>query len=165
MKLKLVVGAVALAAPVDDGCVGANVYRSAVRVTSLKYGTGFFAGKRQGVAKKQEEINTGRKTGTKSSLNLKNYAGTYEDVLYGKSKIEWKDGKLFLTMLPTKEVFTGELKHWENDRFEIKFKDIYLPRGFVNFEIKDQKVEYFTIDLPNPDFHFHKLKFYKKVDK
>src|SRR5690606_12178474 len=106
-----------------------------------------------------------RQVGTKPKLKLKEYAGVYSDEMYGDTKIEFNKGKLSLTLLPTKDIFTSELKHWENNRFEIRFKDIFLPRGFVDFQIENGQVQSFTIDLPNPDFHFNNLKFIKKQEK
>lgn len=117
------------------------------------------------LAKEQEEIDSKRQKGTQAELKLKAYAGLYSDAMYGDAKIEFKKGQLFLTLLPTKEIFSSELYHWENNRFEIKFKDIFLPRGFVDFNIENGQVKNFTIDLPNPDFHFYNLNFVKQEEE
>ena len=57
-------------------------------------------------------------------------------------------------------MFISEMSHWHFDTFNIKFNDPFLPEGFVTFN-KNLKGEItdFTIDLPNPDFHFYNLKF------
>lgn len=110
---------------------------------------------------KQKKIDEERKKGTKASLKLSEYQGIYTDEMYGDAKVELINSKLHISLLPAKKSFTSEMKHWHDDSFEIKFNDRFLPRGFVNFEIEDGKVKGFTIDLPNPDFHFYKLKFKK----
>ena len=66
-----------------------------------------------------------------------------------------------MVLEPAKKLFTATLEHWEDDSFVFNFNDEFLSRGFANFEIKDGKVTGFTIDLPNPDFHFSNLSFKK----
>lgn len=84
--------------------------------------------------------------------------------MYGKAKLEIKDGELFVTLLPTKELFHSTMNHWHFDTFQIEFNDPFLPPGFVTFEIDGKgNPSGFSIDLKNPDFHFYKLKF-EKVD-
>jgi hypothetical protein len=65
-----------------------------------------------------------------------------------------------LTLLPTKELFTSPMQHWHYDTFRIKFRDPFLPPGFVTFSLNaDAEITGFKIDLPNPDFHFFNLDF------
>jgi CubicO group peptidase (beta-lactamase class C family) len=102
---------------------------------------------------------------TKPSLELDRYTGLYEDTMYGKAKIDMRNGKLILTLLPTKEKFTSSMEHWHFDTFRIRFKDQFLPEGFVTFDFNTQReITCFKIDLPNPDFHFHNLDF-RKVNR
>jgi hypothetical protein len=101
---------------------------------------------------------------TTPSLALGKYVGVYEDRVYGKAKIGLEMKKLVLTLLPTKDVFTSPMDHWHYNTFRIRFKDESLPNGFVTFDFNsDGKITGFTIDLPNPDFHFHHLDF-KKIE-
>ncbi|MCK5086813.1 MAG: DUF3471 domain-containing protein, partial [Melioribacteraceae bacterium] len=98
--------------------------------------------------------------GTKLSLAIEDYAGVYEDKMYGKAEILFENNNLTLTLLPTKELFTGTLEHWHYDTFNIKLNDPYLPEGFVTFYLDPKgEITHFTIELPNPDFHFHNLDF------
>lgn len=98
--------------------------------------------------------------GTSPSLELKEYAGTYSDKMYGEANIEFKDGALQFSMSPTKELFNGTLAHWHYNTFQVTLKDPFLPFGLVTFEFDSEgAVSGFTIDLPNPDFHFYNLKF------
>ena len=101
---------------------------------------------------------------TKPSLDLVGYTGTYTDKMYGNARIEIENKKPKLTLLPTKEKFVSSMDHWHHDTFRIKFKDEFLPEGFVTFGFNaDGEITGFTIDLPNPDFHFYNLDF-KKVE-
>ncbi|MCP5107046.1 MAG: serine hydrolase, partial [bacterium] len=109
-------------------------------------------------AKREKE----RVKGTRSSLELGKYAGQYEDRVYGKAEILMEQETLTLTLLPSKDVFTSKMEHWHFDTFRIRFKDAFLPDGFVTFEFDSNgAVTGFKIDLPNPDFHFHHLHFKK----
>lgn len=97
----------------------------------------------------------------KPSLNLEQYAGTYEDKMYGKAIVTFEKKSLKLTLVPAKQLFNSEMLPWEGDVFQIKFKDGFLPEGYVKFDVKEGMVKGFTIDLPNPDFHFYHLNFLK----
>ena len=113
--------------------------------------------------KKQQERVDARVKGTKPGLKAEAYLGTYEDKMYGEAKVEMKDGKLWFTMVPAKELFVSEMEHWHYNTYRVKFKDRFLPDGLVTFELNPSgKVEGFTIDLPNPDFHFYNLHFEKQ---
>lgn len=104
-----------------------------------------------------------RVEGTNPSLPPEQYAGNYLDDYYGAAKIEFADDKLTLTLMPSKELFNGELAHWHYNTFKIQFADTYLPYGLVNFELNtDGELTGFIIDLPNPDFHFENLHFKKQ---
>lgn len=139
--------------PGNDSTDWAGLYHS----FSLRY--------EESLKKRQEEINSNRIRNTEPDLKLKEYEGIYTDAMYGDAKIEMRKGQLFLTLLPTEDIFQSSMEHWQNNRFEIHFKDIYLPRGFVDFHVEGREVQYFTIDLPNPDFHFYNLKFIKKEEQ
>ena len=105
---------------------------------------------------------TARIKDTKPSLQMENYTGIYEDKMYGKAEVKIKDGQLFVTLLPTAELFHSSMEHWHFDTFKIEFNDPFLPPGFVTFSIDGRgKIAGFTIDLKNPDFHFYKLDFVK----
>jgi CubicO group peptidase (beta-lactamase class C family) len=104
-----------------------------------------------------------RKKHTKTSLKLKEYAGKYEDKMYGTATIKYNRGKLFLSLDPSIKWFKSQMKHWHHDTFEVKFSDGFLPEGYVTFEFTtDGEVSGFKIELPNNDFHFTNLHFIKK---
>ena len=111
-----------------------------------------------------EERNAKRITGTSPSQALENYAGIYEDKMYGKAKVTFENGELNFVLLPAEKLFYSKMTHWHYDSFNIEFADPFLPEGLVTFEINNEgKVRGFKIDLPNPDFHFYNYHF-EKID-
>lgn len=101
---------------------------------------------------------------TGPSLTLDNYTGIYEDDMYGKAGISFKNGKLHLSLLPAKELLSGDLEHFRYDTFKFRFNDRFLKPGKLTFYINEAgEPEYFTISLDSDDFLFNKLKF-KKVN-
>jgi len=106
-----------------------------------------------------------RVTGTKPSLALKDYAGTYSGEMYGDATVTEENGKLVLRLLPAPN-FVADLEHWHYDTFLIKWRPTVaynFPRGFVSFTIdKMGKTDELKIDQPNNDFWFYELEFKKK---
>jgi len=100
---------------------------------------------------------------TKPSFELKDYAGTYVDRIYGDVVVEFRDNQLHINFLPT-EIFKGTLSHWHFDVFKLNWNNpSSLPRGTVQFFMNaDAEIEKMTIDVPNPDFDFTEFTFYKK---
>jgi hypothetical protein len=82
--------------------------------------------------------------------------------MYGDAKVYLEDEQLMVHLMPT-EIFVGELSHWQYNTWKIEFKKVpALPSGLVNFLINDQgKVSEMEIDVPNPDFDFTELEFFK----
>ncbi len=112
--------------------------------------------------KQKSDKDASRAKDTRPSLDLAGYTGTYNDKMYGEAKIELINNVLNIVLLPAKEVFTSKMDHWHYDTFRIKFRDEFLPQGFVTFSFNSGgKVTGFKIDLPNPDFHFFNLDFKK----
>lgn len=113
--------------------------------------------------KKKEERHAARNKKLKANIPQEILAGTYEDEYYGNAVVSNNNGKLILELIPAKDIFTSEMTHWQQNTYRIKFKDEFLPEGFVTFQSNaDGEVTHFTIDLPNPDFHFYNLKFEKE---
>jgi len=113
----------------------------------------------------EKALDSARIKNTNPSLSLEDYSGIYEDKMYGNAEVEIKNGQLFVTLLPTAELFHSSMEHWHFDTFKIEFNDPFLPPGFVTFNIDSEgNSTGFTIDLKNPDFHFYKLDFVKVED-
>lgn len=99
---------------------------------------------------------------TRPSLELSDYAGLWEDKMYGTAEISLKDNALQLVLAPAPDLFSATLEHWHFNTFRFNFNDPFLPEGYLTFHLNSLgKPDYFTIDLENPDFHFFKLKFEK----
>ena len=118
--------------------------------------------KEAGNEEKHKEKDNTRIDGTKPSFDLIKYVGMYEDKMYGKAEISINKNKLHLELLPSRKLFTADLNHWHYDTFIFKFRDEFLPEGYLTF-ISDGigNPGYFKIELDNPDFHFYKLRFVK----
>ncbi|MBK7945766.1 MAG: serine hydrolase [Flavobacteriales bacterium] len=100
---------------------------------------------------------------TKPTVSAASIAGDYTDKIYGDARITLKDGKPELSLLPAKELFTGELVHWHHDTYQWQHADPFLEPGYITFAFDaDHKVTGFKIDLHSPDFHFYKLDFTKR---
>jgi CubicO group peptidase (beta-lactamase class C family) len=80
-----------------------------------------------------------RVKGTKPSLDLDKYTGTYENELYGGVVVQLQDGKLTMKMSASYE---GAMEHWHYDTFEITWKDRTAGEDTIVFMIgADGKVE------------------------
>jgi CubicO group peptidase (beta-lactamase class C family) len=70
--------------------------------------------------------------GTKPSVPLSNYAGTYEDPLYGRVIILEHGGKLDIDFGPFNK---GKLEHWQYDRFRAVWDSRWAGTDIVSFTI------------------------------
>jgi CubicO group peptidase (beta-lactamase class C family) len=76
---------------------------------------------------------------TKPSLPLENYAGDYQNEMYGDAKLVTENGRL---VLKRGAYFTGDLEHWHYDTFRVTWRDRQQGKGFINFRLNSQgKVE------------------------
>lgn len=126
---------------------------------SAEYLTRAKAGK-TAETEEQKKIESSRIKNTKTSLALKDYAGTYSGALYGDVTVAEENGKLVLRMLPSPN-FVADLEHWHYDTFRIRWRPTVaynFPTGFVTFTIdKNGKPDEIKIDQPNNDFWFYEL--------
>ncbi len=70
--------------------------------------------------------------GTRPSLPLSNYAGTYEDPLLGRMVVVEAGGKLRISMGPR---YGGELEHWQNDTFRVHYDKRWQGTDQISFTI------------------------------
>ena len=112
--------------------------------------------------KQQEDDELNRVKNTLPSLPLEGYTGIYGGDLYGDAEVRIEDGHLVVFFIPT-PMFEGDLFHWHYNTFQIKLRNTPgLPSGKVQFVLNmDGEVEEMKIDIPNPDFDFTELKFFK----
>jgi len=121
-----------------------------------------FSKRYQAYLEKKKEERTSMRGKGKANIPTKELVGEYEDQVYGKAVIEDHKGELSIKLLPAESIFSSSMEHWQQNTYRIRFKDKFLPDGFVTFEVDaNAKVKGFKIDLPNPDFHFHNLDFKK----
>lgn len=107
-----------------------------------------------------KKVDATRVAGTKPSLALASYAGTYRDLYYGDITITEENGKLVMKMLPSPR-YIADLEHWHYDTFIVRWRPSVgynFPRGFITFVInKDGKADELKIDQPNNDFWFYEM--------
>ncbi len=115
-------------------------------------------------AEEDAKLVAARVANTKSSLSLKDYAGSYVDQLYGNATVAEENGKLVLRFVQSPN-FVADLEHWHYDTFQIKWRPSVaynFPRGLVTFTIdKMGKTDEMKIDQPNNDFWFYELEFHR----
>jgi len=76
-----------------------------------------------------------RATGSRPSLPLAGYAGTYRDAWYGDVEVREQRGRLVLRFTRT-PLLVGELQHWQHDTFLVKWNDRTLNGdAFVSFAL------------------------------
>jgi hypothetical protein len=93
----------------------------------------------------QKRAESERVAGTKPSLPLSAYAGTYADTAYGTVKVAEENGKLTFTFGPT---WRGPLDHWHFDTFRLRLDTPVLPPAPVHFRLNPAgKVADVQVDL------------------
>ena len=106
------------------------------------------------------KVDAARLPGTKPSLPLAGYAGTYTAQMYGDVTVTEENGHLVMRLGPAPN-FVADLEHWQLDTFQIHWRPTVhynFPRGFVTFTIdKNAKTDQLNIDQPNNDFWFYEL--------
>lgn len=75
-----------------------------------------------------------RITGTRPSLALSKYAGSYEDPVIGRIDIVDKAGKLRFT---AGRNYSGDLEHWQYETFRIHFDQRWQGTDLISFTIGD----------------------------
>jgi CubicO group peptidase (beta-lactamase class C family) len=85
------------------------------------------------VARRERESR--RVEGTRPSLALDAYAGTYADPdsLVGRLTVSVRDGRLVASMAGG--AIAGELEHWHYDVFRARWADVSLGTSFLTFSI------------------------------
>jgi CubicO group peptidase (beta-lactamase class C family) len=98
-----------------------------------------------------------RAKGSKPSLPLDGYVGTYRDPWYGDVKVSKQGGKLVMSFSKTAQL-TGTLDPWQHDTFIAHWSDRSLNGdAFVNFNLDaDGKVREVRMEPVSPltDFSF-----------
>lgn len=108
-----------------------------------------------------EERKKAHVVGTKPSLPLEGYAGTYESLNYGEITVKKENDKLKLYFEHTPDL-TATLEHWHYDTWEMKWDNPDVLAWFsfatVKFDLdNNNKVTGLKFDIPNDDFLFEEL--------
>jgi CubicO group peptidase (beta-lactamase class C family) len=78
------------------------------------------------------EEQASRVHGTRPSLPLARYAGTYEDPLYGEARVVVENGRLALYYAPD---YTADLEHWHHDTFRATWRRTGFGSALVTFSL------------------------------
>jgi CubicO group peptidase (beta-lactamase class C family) len=79
-----------------------------------------------------QEVEKGRVGGTKPSLPLEHYAGTYADSLLGSAVVTYENGALRVRI---GNGFDGRLEHWHYDTFRAVWNDERAGTSFLTFAL------------------------------
>jgi len=112
-------------------------------------------------AERIEKAITPTARGTKPSLPLQAYTGTYFDPFYGEATVTLENGRLVFRMLPNPEL-VADLTHLQYETFVIEWRRRWpwFDRGTLSFVLDatgtPTRIE---LNVPNDDFWFHELDF------
>lgn len=106
--------------------------------------------------KDRREAEAKRVTGTRPSLPLTRYTGTYQDSLYGKAIVRMENGHLVLDVAPK---MVGDMEHWHYDTFRVVWRDHRDGTNLVTFSLDvDGKVDIMSTDIGGPPEETPKMK-------
>ncbi|HEX8735074.1 MAG TPA: serine hydrolase [Pyrinomonadaceae bacterium] len=88
----------------------------------------------------EKKLEADRIKNTKPGLALKDYAGNYENELYGRITFTEENGSL-VVRLSHSPTYIGDLRHWENDKFRVVWRDPVAEKTFLTFTVKNGRVE------------------------
>jgi CubicO group peptidase (beta-lactamase class C family) len=83
-------------------------------------------------AERQAREESSRVPGTRPSLELAGYAGTYSDNLYGEVRLTLEEGGLVLRYSPD---YVADLEHWHHDTFRARWRSAGFGTAFVSFSL------------------------------
>lgn len=101
-----------------------------------------------------------RKTGTRPSLDLSAYTGTYHSKIHGYINITLSDDRLRMEF-DHAPAFSANLDHWHYDVFKINWDkpSAWFSFGTVKFNMDNNlKITGLDFDIPNDDIFFEELK-------
>lgn len=90
------------------------------------------------------ELEASRVEGTRPSLPLEAYAGTYSDSLYGDVRIEREGSGLVLRY--AEPHYVADLEHWHHDTFRAVWRRPGFGRSFVTFTL-DARARASAVDV------------------
>lgn len=97
--------------------------------------------------------------GTRPSLPLESYAGSYSGAMYGDARVTVEEGGLVLRLLPNPDL-VADLVHLQLDTWVIEWRRPFpwFGKGVAQFVLSPAaEVEELKLDVPNEDLWFHEL--------
>jgi CubicO group peptidase (beta-lactamase class C family) len=116
--------------------------------------------KRSGNDTRISERKEKRIEGTKPSLELEKYAGTYDSDIYGIIEVKLENKKLTVEFEHTPELL-ATLEHWHYDVWKINWDKTHawFSFGTVKFNMTNNlEITGMDFDVPNNDIFFEELK-------
>ncbi|MBT3382381.1 MAG: serine hydrolase [Prolixibacteraceae bacterium] len=116
--------------------------------------------KSDGGDKRISERKEKRVTGTRPSLELGKYAGTYNSDIYGKIEVKMENDKLRIYFEHTPDLL-ATLEHWHYDVWKINWDKTHawFNFGTVKFNTTNNlEITGMDFDVPNNDIFFEELK-------
>ncbi len=104
--------------------------------------------------------------GTQPTKALEDYAGRYNDPMYGDITISVNDDDQLRMEFQYAPELGARLEHWHYDTYRIVWDEehAWFDFGTVAFELSNNlTVQGLTFDVPNYDIFFHEIEA-KKVD-
>ena len=101
-----------------------------------------------------------RVAGTKPSLDIEKYTGTYFAPVYGKIEVNLENDNLRLNFENTPEL-SATLEHWHYDVWKINWDKTHawFSFGTVKFNMTNNlEITGMDFDVPNDDIFFEELK-------
>jgi hypothetical protein len=86
--------------------------------------------------KAETEADKKRVLNTHPSLSLNEYAGVYEDPLYGKVVISFENNEL--SFLINNNTSAGKLTHWNYDSFKAEFTKKWYGKADLQFQLNTE---------------------------
>jgi hypothetical protein len=108
---------------------------------------------------RQDAAEANRVTGTRPSLPLSGYTGTYGGPMYGDATVTDEGGHLVLSLLPNADL-VADLEHLHYDTFIIRWRTdlAWFGKGTATFVLDAAgKATEMKLDVPNDDLFFTEL--------
>jgi len=108
----------------------------------------------EGAAMDKKLANT-RKPGSKPSLPLADYAGSYADKLDGQARVSLEHGHLVLRL--GNPDFTGDLESWHDNTFHVTWRYKFYGDDYATFDVNALK-QPARLTLAGMSLHFERTK-------
>ncbi len=113
---------------------------------------------------RQDRAEEERVPGTRPSLDLEAYTGTYGGPMYGDATVTLENGRLVLRLLPNPDL-VADLSHLHYDTFLLKWRKTFawFGKGTAHFVLDASgRVAELRLDVPNDDLWFDELELKRK---